>query len=168
MLLAFLSRRASSPSIGGMKFGEANSIYYSDSQPANLLRNCEFQNSTFHFKNVPSREDMELVPRSANVSQTLAARITNPLSCSSIMDKLTRRRDDDYDPGSGGPGASNYMPAQPIQSVNVQTAVQSKQVNTQNSSDGYTKKSKISLKDVAVLVFNLNKIHTVVNFLPVG
>ena len=96
-------------SIGGMKFGEANSIYYSDSQHANLLRNCEFQNSTFHFKNVPSREDMELVPRSANVSQTLAARITNHLSCSSIMDKLTRRRDDDYDPGSGVPGASNYI-----------------------------------------------------------
>ena len=111
---------------------------------------------------------MELVPRSANVSQTLADRITNPLSCSSIMDKLTRRRDADYDPGSGGPGAGNYIPTQPIQSVNVATAVQSKQVNTQNSSDGYTKQSKMSLKEAAVLVFNLIKIPPVVNFLPLG
>ena len=60
--------------IGGMTFGEANSIYYSDSQPANLY--CEAQNSTFHVKNIPS---IELMLRSANVSQTLAARITNPL-----------------------------------------------------------------------------------------
>ena len=57
-------------------------------------------NSTFHFRNFPTREDMELVPRSANVSQTLAARVINPLSCRSIMDKLTRR-DDDHGPGSG-------------------------------------------------------------------
>ena len=60
--------------IGGMTFGEANSIYYSDSQPANLY--CEAQNCTFHVKNIPS---IELMLRSANVSQTLAARITNPL-----------------------------------------------------------------------------------------
>ena len=130
--------------IGGMKFEEANSIYNPDSHPANLLRNCEAQNSTFHLKNVPSI-DIELMPRSANVSKTLAASITNPLSCSSILDKLTRRRDDDYDPGSG-PGAGHYMPAPPIQSVNVATAVQSNQVNTQNSANGYTKKLKMSLK----------------------
>ena len=139
-----------------MKFEEANSIYNSDSHRANLLRNCEAQNSTFHLKNVPSI-DIELMPRSANVSKTLAARITNPLSCSSILDKLTRRRDDDYDPG-GGRAAGHYMPAPPIQSVNVATAVQSNQVNTQKSANGYTKKLKMSLTEATELVFNIIKI----------
>ena len=42
--------------IGGQKFGQNNSIYYSDSQPANLLRTLSVQNSSFQFNQALARK----------------------------------------------------------------------------------------------------------------
>ena len=41
-------------------------------------------------------------------------------------------------------------------------------VNTQYNSDGYVKKNKMTLKESAMLVFNLLKISFIVEFLPAG
>ena len=75
------------------------------------------QDSVFHFRQAPSREDIDLVPRGSSVSQSLAARVTNPLNCRSVWDKLTQRDHDDG-PG-GGPGGGNYELAQSSQSSRV-------------------------------------------------
>ena len=71
--------------IGGQKFGQNNSIYYSDSQPANLLRTLSVQDSSFQFNQAPSQEDIQLLPKDARISQSSEARISNPISSGCII-----------------------------------------------------------------------------------
>ena len=75
---------------------------------------------------------------------------------------MTRKDHDD------GPGGGIYEPAQPSQSTRVQTTMPLQSVNTQYNSDGYVKKNKMTLKESAMLVFNLLKISSIVEFLPSG
>ena len=157
---------------GGTRYGENNLIYYSDSQPANLLRTFEVQNSVFHFSNTPSREEINLLPRGATVSNTLAARVSQPMNCRTLWDKMAHRDQDDEPPSGGGGGGRNYEPPQfgPTH-ASAQTAVpHQNSVNTQKSNSDWYVTKKMSLTDSAMLVLNLLTpiLSSVVAFLPVG
>ena len=72
--------------VGGERFGQSNSIYYSDATPAaNLLRSVAIADTHYQFNRPPSQEDLKLVPIGASITHQFGARVVNPISCSAVM-----------------------------------------------------------------------------------
>ena len=85
--------------IGGMRFGEGNSIYYSDQSPnAHLLQRVSTSGSHYKFFERATIEDLNLVPHGAEVTNYAPARIAQPLNCSAVAKELRRREDHDDEP----------------------------------------------------------------------
>ena len=94
--------------MGGERFGEGNSIYYSDSTPnAHLLKSVSNSGSHYQFFQKPSQEDLNLLPTGVRVTNHFPARVVNPLNCSAVATELRKRNDyDDDHSGNRAPGTS--------------------------------------------------------------
>ena len=94
--------------IGGMQFGEGNSIYYSDQSPnTHLLQRVTPSDSHYKFFERASVADLNLIPHGAGVTNYAPARIAQPLNCSAVAKELGRHQDHDDDPsGFSPPGNS--------------------------------------------------------------
>ena len=60
--------------VGGQRFGEGNSIYYSDSTPnAHLLKSVSNSGSHYQFFQKPSQEDLNLLPHGVHITNHFPA-----------------------------------------------------------------------------------------------